>query len=373
MNIRYKSKDFFNLAGHTILGIDLITWVKLQVANIRCFDLRYLPKMIALTGPIVFSAPFQIYERIRHNRRIRNCEIKRPVFIIGHLRSGTTFLHELLCTDEQFGFCSTNQAINSQTFLTLGRLTRAVLKNIIPENRPMDKMALGIDRPQEEEFGMANLCTASWLHGFYFPRNMRRYFKRYVVFQDKDRYRDKWLKNYKYLLQKLQLTNPGKTLILKSPGNTARIKEILTLFPDARFVHIHRNPYDVYRSTIHLFETLLPLLGFHHVNEADFQSYILDAYYEIHYKFLAEKDMIPHGQLFEINFNAFIADPMIGLSKIYSSLNLSGFQTASQNFKLELQQSANYEPNVFDPTIEKERQSIYQKWKLMFEAYDYVS
>lgn len=56
-----------------------------------------------------------------------------------------------------------------------------------------------------------------------------------------------------YFLRKLQYTRGAdKRLVLKSPVHTARVKLLLELFPDAQFVYIHRDPYDVFRSAVNM-------------------------------------------------------------------------------------------------------------------------
>jgi len=56
-----------------------------------------------------------------------------------------------------------------------------------------------------------------------------------------------------YFIRKVQLfRGTEKRLLLKSPVHTARIKLLLKLFPDAQFVYIHRNPYDVFRSAVNM-------------------------------------------------------------------------------------------------------------------------
>ena len=47
----------------------------------------------------------------------------------------------------------------------------------------------------------------------------------------------------------------GRPLVLKSPPHTARIRLLLEMFPEARFVHIHRHPYQVFRSCRHYHDT----------------------------------------------------------------------------------------------------------------------
>ena len=60
-----------------------------------------------------------------------------------------------------------------------------------------------------------------------------------------------WRRTLYRFLQRITFRNP-KRLVLKSPPHTCRIRLILEMFPDARFVHIHREPYVIYQSTRHL-------------------------------------------------------------------------------------------------------------------------
>ena len=43
----------------------------------------------------------------------------------------------------------------------------------------------------------------------------------------------------------------------QSPAHTARLKLLHELFPEAKFIHISRNPFEVYQSTSKLFMDLL--------------------------------------------------------------------------------------------------------------------
>jgi len=77
---------------------------------------------------------------------------------------------------------------------------------------------------------------------------------------------DRWKTTYDYFLKKISYKNNGKPILLKSLVNTAKIKQILDLYPNAKFIHIHRNPYDVYFSTWKLYKSILPLLSFQNVD-----------------------------------------------------------------------------------------------------------
>ena len=67
----------------------------------------------------------------------------------------------------------------------------------------------------------------------------------------------------------------GKRLILKNPTNTARIKFLLELYLEAQFIHISRNPYVVYMSTIHFYKKMVQAFSFQNVSDDDLENYIL--------------------------------------------------------------------------------------------------
>ncbi|NJL15726.1 MAG: sulfotransferase [Microscillaceae bacterium] len=68
---------------------------------------------ILLTGLIVLLAtPFRWYEYWVYRGRLRRFKmIEPPLFVLGHWRSGTTFLHNVLCQDPRSGYLTTYQSL----------------------------------------------------------------------------------------------------------------------------------------------------------------------------------------------------------------------------------------------------------------------
>ncbi|MEO8761976.1 MAG: sulfotransferase, partial [Bacteroidia bacterium] len=118
MNLKYSYKNYLNLTTHTALGSGFITWFKLLAKNKFSIDIRFLPKVIFITGTVILNIPVQLYEYLRYNKRIKKQKITRPVFIVGHYRSGTTYLHNVLSKDQNFCFCSTYEALTPNVFLS---------------------------------------------------------------------------------------------------------------------------------------------------------------------------------------------------------------------------------------------------------------
>src|SRR5262249_13020715 len=132
---------------------------------------------------------------------------------------------------------------------------------LMPSRRPMDNMAFGWDRPQEDEFALCMMGAPSPYLSIAFPNRPLLDQDAYNPETLRPRQRKRWKEALFSFLQRLTFKDPRR-LVLKSPTHTSRIKTLLELFPDARFVHIVRNPYVVFPSTVNLWKTLYETHGF---------------------------------------------------------------------------------------------------------------
>ena len=103
--------------------------------------------------------------------RIAATTIQPPLFILGHWRSGTTHLHNLLARDtRQFAFANTYQVVNPHTFLCTEEANTRRFAWMVPKTRPMDEMELNFQLPQEDEFAPCLMSLRSLYLGISFPR-----------------------------------------------------------------------------------------------------------------------------------------------------------------------------------------------------------
>ncbi len=229
---------------------------------------------------------------------------------------------------------------------------------------------MGTALPKEEEFALASFGLESMVSGFYFPQNYVSNFQQTVVFKGDSAAESNWKINFDYFLRKLTLANKGRRLLLKSPANTGRIKQILELYPDAKFLHIHRNPYEVYASTLHLFSKMLPILSFQKIKKEIVEEAVLVCYEELYRKYFEEKALIPLGNLVEINYSNFVKDPLARLEDVYSDLSITGYDKAIPKIKEELNEYKDYKTNKFELS-EETKSKIYKRWKFAFDALGY--
>lgn len=252
-----RSEQYTRVHQQPLAGGTLSNWLHMLVRNRFDISPVYLPRALYVTMLSTLTALPRLVEH-RYDDAVATQEVK-PVFIVGHFRSGTTYLHTLMSHDPAVAYMSTFQTMLPGNFLFRAGLFKRILAGSLPETRPMDDVEMAADYPYEDEYAVANVSPYSFYHGWYFPRRMRQYFKRYALMQAPGREIERWKATYSRLLRKVAYANGQPRLLLKNPCNTARIGELLDIFPDAKFVHIIRNPYHVYFSTRRLYENILPL------------------------------------------------------------------------------------------------------------------
>lgn len=282
--------------------------------------------VIALISMI--GVPFRLYEKAAYDKKASKVEFKEPpVFILGHWRSGTTHLHNLLCQDPVASYVTTYHSVFPDQTLAAGArfLFKNIMKMLIPINRKGDNVKLDTDYPQEEEFSLSARNPGSYYFFWYFPELMLQYFDEFLTFEKCDKkLRGKIVDDYRRVINKAML-NTGKSRFLsKNPVNTGRIPTLLEMYPDAKFVYIHRNPVEVILSTRHFFSKMMPGLTLHKVDYEKINQDIYTVYDRLVNTYLDTKKLVPEGNLIEVRYDELSADPMAQIDKIYDTFKFEG-------------------------------------------------
>ncbi|RLF27198.1 MAG: hypothetical protein DRN01_03055 [Thermoplasmata archaeon] len=103
--LKFDKKEYLNVGGQPLAGTSLVNWSKLLFENRFKIDWRYIPKALYVTLMVTVISPFRLYERLRFDERVNEVKVAPPIFIVGHFRSGTTFLHYLMGAGQKFGLC----------------------------------------------------------------------------------------------------------------------------------------------------------------------------------------------------------------------------------------------------------------------------
>jgi hypothetical protein len=247
---------------------------------------------------------------------------------------------------------------------------------MLPKTRLMDRVPVSGDAPWEEEMALASVGRLSFYHVSFFPDHIENIFREAVLLNCSDKGKQRkltaeWQQQYLAFLQKLQFVQPEKRLLLKNPANTARVGLLRQMFPGARFIHIHRNPYKVFASTIHLYLKAQQAWGLQATNRQRIERHVLDSYQSLMNAYFADRDTLGDGQLVEVSFRELQQDPLGTLEDIYQSIGLQGFESARPQFERYIDSQRHYQKNELSLSAQESRR-VSQHWRNSFAQFDYA-
>ena len=296
------------------MGDALISWRRAAVA---C--------QLALPG--VLLEPLAWCQALLLHHKLRRLQVPDdPVVIVGHWRSGTTFLHQLLGADPAMATARNCFTVAPQVAVLLKPLLVPLLQRLMTPTRPIDAVAWGAMDPQEDEIGLARLTFETNMAGVAFPRHYLRHFRRRVL---------AWTPRFeRQLLQFSKLTwlhdGAGKRrLLIKNSAHTARVPLLLKLFPRAKFVLLKRDPVDSVRSLVQVKQSLAELVALQEpLDEVTQVEETAAAHQLMMNAFEASRHLIPPGQLMEVDYTQLVAHPLETVERIYQHFDLSSWPQA---------------------------------------------
>lgn len=364
-------KHRWSLAHNYLAGITAGDWWRLLRENRFEVDACYWHRAAFITLASAMNSVHRAREHRRYSAEVASIEVPSPLFILGHWRTGTTHLHNLLSLDtDQFAYANTYQVVNPHTFLTTEDVNTRRFAWMVPDRRPMDNVRLSFDAPQEDEFAPCLMTLLSPYLGVSFPRR-DDYYARFLTFRNAPPHEvEAWKAALRLFLQKLTFKY-RKPLVLKSPPHTARIRLLLDMFPGARFVHIHRHPIEVFQSFRHYFDTA----GWHtYLQRPDVDAIddrILRRYTALHDAYFEERPLIPQGQFHELRFSDLERDPVGQIRQTYEVLGLGGFDRLAPKLENAVAALAGYRKNAFPPLDPVVRDRVVRAWQRSFVEWGY--
>jgi LPS sulfotransferase NodH len=305
-------------------------------------------------------------------RKVAETELAAdPVFILGHWRTGTTLLHELLSLDGRYATPTTYECFAPRHFLLTHRIYPHLLR--IPSRRPMDNIAVGWKAPQEDEFALCSMGVPSPYRRIAFPNRPVRHLD-YMNMETVPAHElARWKAALMEFVRNLNYANK-RPLILKSPTHTGRIKVLLEMFPAARFIHLSRSPYDFVPSTIHLWRALDYSNGLQKPSpqsDAALQDYVFECFHRMYQGYHRYMHDIPAANIYEMRYDDLVRAPLSVLNEAYNHLSLGDFATVRPKIEAAVDQNRNYRRNVH--TISSDlRDAIDEKCAFYMERFGHV-
>ncbi|HLE91904.1 MAG TPA: sulfotransferase [Anaerolineales bacterium] len=190
--------------------------------------------------------------------------IEKPLFILGNLRSGSTFLHRLLSRDFETFTSLTIWDIYLTPSVTQKKITQLVSRMDKKLGGHLHRLLYGFDRrtlgkfkihrisffqPEEDENILLHIWDSFWV-SFLFPfvdeMPNYRHFDEALTPEHKRRI----MAFYKSMLQRHLYATGKKYFVAKNPAFSPKIETLVEFFPEARIIYLARNPLDMLPSTV---------------------------------------------------------------------------------------------------------------------------
>ena len=363
--------EFSKLPVNTLVGADWKTFR--AITRGQRIEKGWKTKYALTKGVCRILSPLKAVQDRRYNHLLRDKEVNmEPLFILGHWRSGTTFVHNVLAHDKHFGYTTTYQTVFPHLMMWGQPMFKKTMAWLMPDKRPTDNMELNVDLPQEEEFALSNMMPCSYYNFWYLPQNMMDYCDRFLTMErateeERRTFRETFLK-----LMKISLWNTGGTQFLsKNPPHTGKVKELLEIFPNAKFIYLMRNPYTVFESTRSFFTNTIIPLQLQRIAPEQMEANILEVYTRLYRKYEQDKHLIPSGNLIEVKFEDFEADALGMTEHIYKTLSIPGFEAAKADITAYLEKKKGYKKNAYkyeSRTIEL----VERHWEFALQDWGYT-
>lgn len=327
-------------------------------------------KVLPIAGSVVGRLPFSAMERAAEAGLRKKEELEPPIFLLGHWRSGTTHLYNIMSRGGFAYVPPIATGLPAET-LTLARWIRPFLEKQLPDSRYIDNIPVTPTSPQEDEIALANLSPLSFYHGIYFPKRFDWFVNRGLFFDGASKADvDQWERAFVLFMRKLDKVFSSQRLLIKNPVYTARPRQLLKLFPGAKIIHIHRDPFDVFPSMQNFYKKLFPPLALQPYDHVDIDGTILRVYDRMMHQFTEETAGLAAPDFVEISYRQLNDEPLAAVKSIYDALELPGYDDAEPTFSAYLASIEGYEKNRFRKA-DQWTERVAEAWRPWLDRWGY--
>ena len=339
-------------SAYLLAGIQFRIFIQLIRSNKISLWPKYFFRLFFVMQNAVWASLFAAREKQKYGKTIASYRMPNdPVFIIGHWRTGSTYLHQLMNLDENLSAPTLFQTAQPNGFKVSERYFRPLMKIFLGKTRPFDQIRNSMDEPQEDEFALVRLTGFSPMLGLVFPKDRAFFLNGTSSYLPGN---NQWLANWKKQTHGFYTKlawNSRKQLVLKNPFHSFRIKELIEMYPNAKFIHIYRNPLDVVPSTVRMWS----IVGSQNTLNRRWKnpeipdvSSILNSLLE---KVESDKHLIPAGSFTEIRFEDLEKDVTGTLHKAYNDIGLNFSDAFEKKLLQFVDENKEYKKNSYSLTI----------------------
>ena len=277
-----------------------------------------------------------------------------PVFIIGHWRTGSTFLHQIFQCDPHFTTPTLMQCTYPESYISARRSITLVMNFFLAEKRPMDNVRLGLNDPQEDEYVLFRMTGISPIEKLIFPRTSQYFLMDTRHLKLTDSQRIVWEKALIHFTKKLYMYT-GRQIVFKNPFHSFRIPTLRELFPDALFIHIYRDPRIVIPSTKHMWT----IVGNHNAMRKEWRppefDEILNGFDTLMNSVYTDLSALPQNKYIELRFEDLEQNPVPAVKSLYQHFGFEYSNAFETQLNTLLKRLSSYQKNRYEISKDEDK------------------
>jgi hypothetical protein len=278
----------------------------------------------------LLSNRLRLVEDRRRHPGIAAEAIRRPLFITGLPRSGTTFLHALLAQDPAHRAPLVWEVMHpSPPPETASYATDRRIAATARQLKVADFLMPDFKKVHLIEARLPQECIAITSHAFrsYSFETMSAVHS-YRAWHDRQDKRPEY-EFHRQFLQHLQWRCPGQRWVLKAPGHLLALEGLLQVYPDACIVMTHRDPLKVLASCASFTEVLRSAFS-DRVHKTAMARQVAERWAEGAGLAVKHRQAGNLGQqVFDVQYLELVRDPMSMVRRIYAHFDLELTEAAA--------------------------------------------
>ena len=267
---------------------------------------------------------------------LKRVEVRAPIFMVGHARSGTTLTHRLLSNDSgrfssfllyELYFPS---LIQKKAIRALVRFDAEKMRGLLAGQvraweewryGPMRHMHnMGLTEPEEDDIVLYwSMAAGFWITKMPYMADLDFYDMNSWPAKKRRRYNDF---DRECVRRQLYLNGPEKTHLSKNPMYSGRVASLIEAFPDCKIIVNVRNPYDTIPSLLSLMRAGWKQLGWDEEKQAETLNILAEQSWHTYLHPVEALEAHPKTKSAIVDYRELTADPAATIERLYGDLGL---------------------------------------------------
>ena len=267
---------------------------------------------------------------------MRKIEVKTPIFMVGHARSGTTLTHRLLSKDAgrfssfrlyELYFPSLIQKL---AIRRIARFDEEKLRGLLVGQvraweewrygRMRHMHAMGLTEPEEDDIALYwSMASGFWITKMPYMGDLDFYYMNDWTPKKRRRYNDFYRECVR---RQLYLNGPEKIHLAKNPMYSGRVASIIEAFPDAKIIVNVRNPNETIPSLLKLMRAGWKQLGWEEARQQSCLNVLVNQSWHTYKHPIEVLDRHPETKGAIVDYRDLTSDPAATIERVYRDLDL---------------------------------------------------